>query len=193
MIKAIIFDCFGVLFRSSLDHIRSITPSERLEELEDYRIQHDRGYINQDNFLRHIADIIDWPVQKVKSYMRSEHILNDELVGCISELKKEYKIGLLTNVGQGWLDEMFPAGMLENLFDSVVESSTVGIVKPEPEIYQHSARTLGLDTKECCFIDDSLRNVEGAKNVGMEVILYTTNQSTIERLNQLGVNSARIT
>lgn len=191
MIKAIIFDCFGVVYGTSFEHIRDQAPEDRRAELEDYRIRHDRGFMQQDEFLEAIGKIIDWPPQKVGEYMRARHVLNESVVACIRELKKEYRIGLLTNVGHGWIDELFPAELKKELFDSVVESDIVHMIKPEPEIYQYAARELDVLPEECCFIDDSPRNVEGSRQVGMKEILFTSAEDMIDQLRERGVNYAR--
>ena len=52
-------------------------------------------------------------------------------------------------------------------FDGRVMSSTIGITKPNPEIFRHLLDTYSLDPAECIFIDDRIGNVEGARAVGM--------------------------
>lgn len=53
-------------------------------------------------------------------------------------------------------------------FDGRVMSSTIGITKPNPEIFRHLLDTYSLDPAECIFIDDRIGNVEGARAVGMQ-------------------------
>ncbi|CAN5214417.1 hypothetical protein BH20ACT5_BH20ACT5_19710 [soil metagenome] len=61
----------------------------------------------------------------------------------------------------------YPREGWAELFDAVVVSGEVGMRKPEPEIYRHTAAELGLDPGECVFVDDLRPNVAGAVAAGM--------------------------
>jgi putative hydrolase of the HAD superfamily len=63
-------------------------------------------------------------------------------------------------------------------FDVLVWSYQLGMAKPEPAIYQHTLRELGVEPGEALFIDDRLVNIEAARALGMQGILF----STVERL-----------
>ena len=59
------------------------------------------------------------------------------------------------------------------LFDGVVFSSRVQMVKPEMEIYEHLLSTYGLDAADTVFIDDVSENVTVASALGMKTILFS--------------------
>ena len=81
-----------------------------------------------------------------------------------------YRTALLTNISRGgealWR-ELFPA---EELFDVIVDSSRVGMRKPDPRIYQLTCDRLGVSADRCLFVDDLECNVSAAAALGMEVI-----------------------
>src|SRR5580704_2880042 len=82
-----------------------------------------------------------------------------------------YKTALLTNIsreGEALFRDLFP---VEELFDVVVDSSKVGLRKPDPEIYRLTCTRLGVAPERCLFIDDLLCNVEAAQALGMQTIL----------------------
>ncbi len=58
------------------------------------------------------------------------------------------------------------------LFDGAVVSAELGVLKPQPEIYQALLSNNGLEASETVFIDDVPYNVEGAKTVGMAGIQF---------------------
>jgi putative hydrolase of the HAD superfamily len=60
---------------------------------------------------------------------------------------------------------------LDELFDVVVDSSEVGMRKPDPGIYLLTCRKLGVGPEECIFVDDLECNVVAAAALGMETIL----------------------
>ncbi len=59
------------------------------------------------------------------------------------------------------------------------------MVKPNAEFYRLLCQRYGLKESECLFIDDRLENVEGAKAVGMEAVLYTTKEEVDLEISKL--------
>jgi putative hydrolase of the HAD superfamily len=81
-----------------------------------------------------------------------------------------YKTALLTNIsreGEAIWRNLFP---VDELFDVVIDSSKVGLRKPDPEIYRLTCTRLGVPPDRCLFIDDLLCNVEAATALGMQTI-----------------------
>src|ERR1700686_4113323 len=81
-----------------------------------------------------------------------------------------YRTALLTNIsreGEAIFSKLFP---VDELFDVVVDSSKVGMRKPDPEIYRLTCNLLGVGPDRCLFIDDLLCNVEAADALGMQTI-----------------------
>ena len=75
-----------------------------------------------------------------------------------------------------------------NLFRDIVVSGDENIIKPDPAIFHLLAKRSNIDLTESLFIDDSLKNVEGAEAVGMKGHHFTSPESlraTLEKLNQL--------
>jgi len=94
----------------------------------------------------------------------------------IRELKdRGFRLGLLTNndqeFGEHWRT-MFP---LEELFEEVVDSSHVGMRKPERGIYELTCTRMGVAPTETIFVDDNLDNVEAARAYGMEAVHFGEN------------------
>ncbi len=59
------------------------------------------------------------------------------------------------------------------LLDGTVISSEEHLLKPEPEIYRCVCERFGLKPEECLFTDDKPVNVEGAKAIGMNAVVFT--------------------
>lgn len=79
----------------------------------------------------------------------------------------------------------YPRDGWADLFDAVVISGEVGMRKPEPGIYLHTARELGLVPEECVFVDDLPPNVRGAVAVGMIGVLHRSAAGTLAELQVL--------
>jgi HAD superfamily hydrolase (TIGR01549 family) len=99
-------------------------------------------------------------------------------------LRADFKVGLLSNVGRDLIARLFSEEEVSTLFDAVVLSSEVGMVKPYPEIFELMADRLDVRPDECLMIDDMPDNIAGAESVGMQGIVFKTNdelESTLKR------------
>ncbi len=57
-------------------------------------------------------------------------------------------------------------------FDGLVFSGVVGMVKPDRKIYEYILNKFNLKAEETLFIDDSEKNINGAKSVGIQCYLF---------------------
>ena len=174
MVKAIIFDCFGVLVQASLEPFHYKYLGNNRELIEKAKIlDHDanQGKMTYDKFVDELAKLADISYQEAKNFL-DNNPPNLELLEFIkNKLKKSYKIGFLSNASDNWLNELFTKDQLE-LFDSIVLSYQVGFAKPDKKIFLLSAKRLNVKPQECVFIDDIARYCEGAKAAGMQAIVY---------------------
>lgn len=187
-VKAVIFDCFGVLYTDSKQSLLDIVPRDRRQELQDLFTSNNYGYFGRQEYLTQAAEIVGRTEAEVADYIAHEHHLNTTLVTLISEqLRSEYKIGLLSNIGREWIDDFFSRHQLHELFDEVVLSGEEGLTKPHPAIFELIASRLGLEPADCVMIDDIPENCEGAEMAGMQAIHYLSNQQLLEELYRLRV------
>jgi HAD superfamily hydrolase (TIGR01509 family) len=82
---------------------------------------------------------------------------------------------MISNMGFDILQDLFSEQERAELFDDVVISSDVGLIKPSWDIFELALERLGVAADETVFIDDQPANTEGAERVGMKTILFTTN------------------
>lgn len=93
------------------------------------------------------------------------------VVARVKELRAEgYRVGLLTNTVREWGDAWRSVIPLD-AFHDVVDSSEVGMRKPDARIYRLASERLGADPAACVFLDDQPENVDGARAVGMAGIV----------------------
>lgn len=189
MIKAIIFDCFGVLlgntYKRRLAELEREDPA-RARELRAINHASDRGILSREEAATAMAELIGVAPEELLEEQDRGEVRNEPLLEYIAGLKSQFKLGFLSNVsGRDRLDGRFLSGQLEELFDTVVASGDEGFVKPEPEIYQIVASRLGVEPHECVMIDDIPEFCEGARQVGMQAIAYVSNSQCIEDLNAL--------
>jgi putative hydrolase of the HAD superfamily len=73
---------------------------------------------------------------------------------------------LLSNAGFDYGDA-FRRAPFARYFEQVFVSAEIGMIKPDPEIYRHVARELGIEPSGMVFVDNKKVNVEGAESIGI--------------------------
>ncbi len=175
MIRALIFDCFGVLYRQSADALYDLMPADKRQAWQDITHACDHGFISRAEYFEQIAELIGKTADDIRALERHEHVRNEQLFEYIRSLKPKYKIGLLSNIGNETMDQLFSDEERHELFDAFVLSSEIGLIKPAHEIFEIAAQKLGVAVDECIMIDDLIKNVEGAQATGMKALLFTNN------------------
>jgi len=102
------------------------------------------------------------------------------------ELKaRGLRIGLLTNnvkeFGDNWR-AMFP---IDELCDDVVDSSHVGMRKPERAIYELTCSRLGVRPEETVFVDDNADNIAAARDFGMHAVHFIEPWAALAELDAI--------
>lgn len=184
MIKAILFDCFGVLYEGSLEVLAGMAPAENRQAVHDANIAKDYGYIDYHEYLLRLAELIGITAPEVDDIIAKHHVPNRELIAYAEQLKEGHTTALLSNIGNQVMDRLFD-GRVEEAFNHVFLSYKIGLAKPNPEIFIYAAKKLGVSPEECVMIDDIADNCEGAEVVGMHSIQHTSNATTIEKLQKL--------
>ncbi len=184
MVKAIIFDCFGVLYGGSLETLASQAPPERRKDVYDINSAKDYGYINYQEYLAQIGEIIGVSPEEVDRIMCQHHVPNNELIEYAKQLKAAHKTALLSNIGDQVIEHLFD-GKVDEYFTEVFLSYKEGIAKPNPDAFRLAAARLGVNPEDCVMIDDLASNCEGAELAGMQSIQHITNESTIAKLTTL--------
>ena len=178
-LKNVVFDMGGVLFRwDPLAMARRVCDSEDDAQLLSQAVFGSQEWVWQD------AGAVDEKTVAWTSKMRVPHRLHksvDKLVfhwhdhrvhivgmeELIRDLKAAgFGIYLLSNAGESFAryEAQLPA---RACFDGTVVSCYEHLVKPDERIYRILLERFGLEAGECLFVDDTLRNVYGARRVGM--------------------------
>lgn len=113
--------------------------------------------------------------------------LRPEMVDLVQALARRYRLGLVSNATPSLRHQLIRWPHLLNLFEVVVISAEVGLRKPDPRIYRLALRRLQLAPEQSLFVDDKPRNVEGARAVGMEGIVFASPAQLREELRARGL------
>lgn len=191
MIKAIIFDCFGVLITDALSAMidtLKVDDPVTADEIIGLTVMANKGILDPEVSRPAIAKLLGLSHEEYLQKLRTDEVKNDALLTYIKELRNDYKIGLLSNVSRGGLTMRFTPEELSG-FDAVVPSGDTGFAKPSPEAYEIAADQLGVRTTECIMIDDRTDYCDGAVAVGMQAIQYISLDQLQAHLRALLNNS----
>jgi len=103
-------------------------------------------------------------------------------IGCITNNVPSGQMGLR---GAGMARSEGAAAEIASImarFDHVVESSKVGVRKPDPRIYRMMCDTLGVEPAECIYLDDLGINCKPAAGLGMHAIKVTSGEQALADL-----------
>ncbi len=185
MIKAVIFDCFGVLTTDLWQEFVVNLPDELTQPARKLNHAYGSGRITQQQFISEIETLTGRQPMGVDG--RPNHTIqkNSPLLSYISQLKLNYRIGLLSNIGSNWIKDSFLSETEKDLFDAIVVSHEVGMTKPDERIFRLAASKLRVAEKNCVFVDDVMRNCRAAENVGMRAVMYLNFDQMKRELEQL--------
>jgi putative hydrolase of the HAD superfamily len=110
-----------------------------------------------------------------------------QMVAALRRLRGSYLQACLTNnVANGDAgDRRAEVVEVMQLFDVVVESSKVGVRKPEPRFYELACELLGVEPSECVFLDDLGMNLKPAREMGMTTIKVDEPDAALTELEQV--------
>jgi putative hydrolase of the HAD superfamily len=207
MIKAVLFDIGGVLTTGPFEGFAHYERERALPEGLIRRInstdpdtnawaRFERGEVDFTGFralfeaeARALGHVVD--AQEVMAAMRG--LPRPEMVDAVRFCKGRFKTAALTNNfvatdREPRADAPIP---FDGLFDVVIESSKVGVRKPDPRFYEMACRALDVEPAEAVFLDDLGINLKPARTMGIRTIKVTTAEQALQELySVLGVAPA---
>jgi len=198
MIKAVIFDFGNVICAFDNDRfLRSLLPHTdlRLEDLKDAIYGSDlpnlyeTGLISSEEFFRQATRTGNLSISREDFFRAFTDIFTPipGTFGLIRDLKKTYKVGLLSNTNEWHYERYFKTVEVLPLFDSVTLSFVVKEMKPGAKIYLDAVGKLAVRPEECAYIDDIEAYAEGARRLGMQGIRYLSHSALLKSLEAIGV------
>jgi len=86
---------------------------------------------------------------------------------------KKYKVGLLTNIAGGIIELLIQHKRIPDVtYTAIVDSSKVGVIKPDPKIYEIAESMAGVPSHEILLIDDTRANLSPAQEAGWHVMWF---------------------
>jgi putative hydrolase of the HAD superfamily len=188
MIKAIIFDCFGVLVGKGFDYTYGLAGGDPKKDeafIDELLDKANLGVLSNHEFTLKIAEHLNITLKDWQKAAEKAELADEQLLGYIRELRESYKTAILSNSNKDVLSSRISKQWLSEAFDEVIVSADIGLVKPDPRIYQYAADKLGAKINECIFIDNRSAFTDRAEQLGMQAIVYKDFVSLKSQLTKL--------
>ena len=199
-INTIIFDLGGVLIDWNPEYVfREVIPDDEKRRFffenictHDWNVEQDAGRPLAEATELLVNEYPEWESEIRAYYDRWEEMLGGpihETVDLLRELRErsEHRLLALTN----WSGETFPVALSKydflHWFEGIVVSGDEKTRKPFADIYEILLDRYEVAPEEAVFIDDSLKNVEGAEAVGINGIHFQGVAQLRETLQEWGV------
>ena len=186
-IEAVIFDMDGVLVDSEPYHVENEKRMFKIMGLEISDDEH-AGYmgtatdvmweqIKRDrNLSIDVAEVTARTIREEVPFFKSLNKIDPMpgLLNLLKELKnRNIHIAVASSSDKQIIDIILEKSELKKYFKYAVSSSEVGKSKPEPDVFLHAAKLVGVHPQNCIVIEDSKNGIKAAKAAGMYCIAYS--------------------
>jgi putative hydrolase of the HAD superfamily len=180
--KAVIFDYGNVLCRpqmaADVDGMAEVVglTRDRFEEIYwRHRLAYDEGKLDPFEYWGCFGPVTAKQIEHLNRLDGASWSHPDAVMpGWARELKGAgLKTALLSNMPFTVRDAVLACDWLPE-FDQRTFSCELRISKPEPGIYEHCLRGLGIAANDALFLDDRPSNIQGAEAIGMHAVLFTS-------------------
>jgi HAD superfamily hydrolase (TIGR01509 family) len=192
--SAIVFDLGQVLvsfdYKPFVDKINQHQSGLGEQFLENYKINYtihrefEKGKISEKKFIEQMVEFLQYKIDEETfcKYWSDIFSFNNNVIGLLPELKKNYKLFLLSNTNSIHKKYGYQNYEFLKMFDKLYLSYEVGFIKPELEIFKIVEKASGLPSEEHIFIDDILEYVEAAQKVGWDGIQFVGYDDLVKNL-----------
>ncbi len=197
MKPALIFDFGGVLMKT-VDHTPrhqwdaklGLAPgsAERIVHGSTAWIQAQTGIISPQIYWQDVAQQLNLAradVARLREDFYSGDVLDANLIAYIEDLRTAgHAVALLSNDSVELVEKLAGLGIMD-LFDPVIISAQIGVMKPDPRAYQHTLKILNQPPQQAIFIDDRQENVSAACALGIQGVHYVNGMNLPDQLAPL--------
>ncbi len=196
-IESVIFDWGGVVIDDPVPGLMQYCAQALAVSKEDYIKAHskfagdfEKNLINEDTFWERICGELGVSKPKVNSLwadaFEAVYVPKEDMFSLAARLRKNgYKTALLSNTEAVAMQYFYQ--LQYDMFDVLVFSCAEGTRKPEKKIYELTIQKLGSQPGQSVFIDDKPEYINGAKEAGLNTILFENINQLKNALAKLGV------
>jgi putative hydrolase of the HAD superfamily len=199
-LQAVIFDYGEVLSdlpdtqrHSNLVEIAGVPEEGFDKSYWAHRLEYDGDLLNHETYWETIAreNGVKFSTSQVQQMLEQDALmwmnLNPTMMAWIPRIKQAgFKLAILSNMPRGVKNVMLDRFSWLSQFDYLTWSCDLGVVKPNPAIYLHTVKKLGVAPDKALFIDNLEKNTVGAEAAGLHANVFENVQQLQSDLSRRG-------
>lgn len=178
--KILLIDMYGVIIKESKGYFVPYT-LQRFDVSDYGRIKNiikeeqcftkaQRGELSSVEFLAYLGYVS--PRETMEDYLKNYLSLDEMFRTFAEKYSKIYDFCLLSNDVLEWSEFLTHYHQINEYFKDKIVSGEVHMRKPNKEIFTYTLKKLGCDPEQCVFVDNSVKNLLIAEEVGIQTILF---------------------
>ncbi|WP_459836422.1 HAD family hydrolase [Clostridium carnis] len=198
MMKNIVFDIGNVLLNfNPREYLKGKIKEEKVEEVykevfqSEEWVMLDRGIIEEKDAIEVLINRSRENKDNIKIAFENWYdILTpiEKTVEILKKLKEEgYNLYYLSNFHLLAFEHVINKYEFFSIFYGGIVSYRENLIKPEKEMYEKILENYNIKANESIFIDDVKENIDGAKDIGFNTILFTSPDKLIEELKKYNI------
>ncbi len=128
-------------------------------------------------------------VEAVAAWSTPNGTVNLPVLKLVRQVREQAAVILVTNATDRLNRDLAALGLLDQ-FDSIINSSEVGVAKPDAGIYEVALRAAGVASDRAVFVDDQQQNVAAATCLGMQAHRFVDVDALAAFLRRVGLLSS---
>ena len=140
------------------------------EDLEQFRVYY--------RMLANLLPELQWSEEQIeaiaqdKVFNMENYIPFEDTKETVKELSKRFPLGVISDTWPSIRHILQYLGVYK-YFDSYTYSCNLGVTKPDPRMYEHALKSLGIPPENTLFVDDFIDNLHGARRAGIQPVMIT--------------------
>lgn len=178
--KKLLLDMYGVIIKESKGYFVPYTLQHFEKQEHDRLIKAFReekmftkaqlGELSNQEFLGYLG--YKSPQAAMEDYLQNYLTLDEQFMPFAERYSDAMDFCLLSNDVAEWSEFLAKYHGLNPYFTEKIVSGEVGMRKPDKEIFLYTLKKLGCKPAECIFVDNSVKNLLAAEELGIQTILF---------------------
>ena len=178
--RILLIDMYGVIIKESKGYFIPYT-FERFDSSEHERLKKafreercftraQLGELTNAEFLSYLG--YAFPKETMEDYLENYLTLDEMFIDFAEKYSKIYDMCLLSNDVLEWSEYLTEYYQINGYFKERIVSGQVHLRKPDKEIFLYTLQKLGCEPEQCVFVDNSVKNLLVAEELGIQTILF---------------------
>lgn len=171
--KAIVLDMYGVIIKQDgndfVPYVQQFFPELTAEEIQTPWFKADIGELTSLEVWAALEFRGD--LEQIENEYLDTVELNPGFPEFIREVRKRYKLAIISNDSSRWSKYIREKFELNQYFDVISISGDLKMQKPDERIFRLTIEQLGVSAEDCLYVDDREGNLAAAAKVGMKTVL----------------------